>query len=426
VRAALVLACLPFLMGTILRWPLFGICFFMMTDFVRPQDLTWGFEEVRFALVISLTTLVAYLAQSRRFRSVPAPRSEPLLIGLGVVMLLSAATAAVSVETALDWWSRYVKIVVFCVLIARVVDTRRRLTTVVAAIVFGVGILASWAFLQHFQGNERLEGIGNGGDQNNSNHLGAIFALTLPLNVALAVSSRKGSWTRLGAMALVPVILADVIFTQSRAAYLATVALTGAAILKKRIRRKVLGWALVCGVLGGIVGVGKYASRAETIVSDGSRGAQAEDGSIALRIQLWQHAVEFFSRNPLTGMGPQNAGLLIKNETAIAKAKSIHNTYLQLLADGGILCCGFWCFALLAGWQDSRAAVRVATAKGDAELARYGLALELGISGFVAASMFHSFEYLEIPYWVFTLAGVVRGLAVRSTGSPEESRAATL
>jgi probable O-glycosylation ligase (exosortase A-associated) len=412
-RAALVLACLPFVVVMILRSPVLGAATFIYTDFVRPQDLTWGFEEVRFALVVALATLVGYLINRRKFDPVRAPRSEPWLVALLLAMLLSSATAAVSVETSLDWNTRFVKIVIFCAILARVTDTRARLDRILSALVFGVGLLAAWAFEQHFRGNERLEGIGNGGDQNNSNHLGAIFCLALPINVAVAANARRGSWTRVGAMALIPVMLADIVFTQSRAAYLATAALAGAALLKKKIRKKVLGWAIVCGVLGGIVGLQKFAERAETIVSQGKQGARAEDGSIGLRFILWGHAVDYLAQSPVTGVGQQNSALLIKHDTNIAKAKSIHNTYLQLAADGGLACLLLWIATMLAGFRDARAAQREALDAGQVELWRVGLALELGLSGFAAASMFHSFDYLELPYWVVTLAGVARGLVAR-------------
>src|SRR2546421_12680698 len=123
-----------------------------------------------------------------------------------------------------------------------------------------------------------------------------------------------------------PIILADIVFTQSRAAYLATAALAAAAALKRPIRKKVLAAGLVCGLIAGAVGIGKYTQRAETIVTEGARGAQAYDGSVATRILLWQHALEFFGRNPITGVGLMNSGLLIKEETSIGKAKSLRNT----------------------------------------------------------------------------------------------------
>src|SRR5438105_7219355 len=101
IRAAIVLGCLPLILIFILRAPAVGIATFIATDFVRPQDLTWGFEEVRFALVIALATLAGYAAQPGKFRPVKTPRSEPFLVGLMVAMLVSTATSAVSIETSL-------------------------------------------------------------------------------------------------------------------------------------------------------------------------------------------------------------------------------------------------------------------------------------------------------------------------------------
>jgi probable O-glycosylation ligase (exosortase A-associated) len=411
VRAALVLGLIPFIVGAILRWPFFGLLLFIATDFVRPQDLTWGFEEVRFALTLSLATLVAFAVQRKSFKPVTAPSGEKWMLLLGFGMLLSMATA-VSVEVAWDWNSRFLKILVFCLLLARMTDSRERLDKAIATFVFGVGALGAWAFLQHFQGNERLEGIGNGGDQNNSNHLGAVFVLVFPFSVAVATNLPKG-WLRRGAFALIPVFLADIVFTQSRAAYIALVTMIGVGVLKKKIRRKVLLFCFVGAIVAIPVGFEKYKDRFETTFTDGTRGVKAEDGSIGLRFLLWQHALEFFSRNPLTGVGSQNAGVLIKTETSIGKAKSIHNTYLQLLADLGLLGFTAWLGALLAGLRDARTAQRVADATDDPALWRYSLACEMAIIGFFPACGFHSFEYIEPPYWVVCFAGVIRGLAVR-------------
>src|SRR5437763_11602696 len=109
-RAALVLSCLPFIIVAILNRPFLGVVAFVLTDFVRPQDLTWGFEEVRFALVLSLATLAGYLFARGRFKPLARGSAEPFLIALAIFMALSTVQAAASVEVAWDGNVRVVEL----------------------------------------------------------------------------------------------------------------------------------------------------------------------------------------------------------------------------------------------------------------------------------------------------------------------------
>src|SRR4051794_35966497 len=98
---------MPFLVGLILSRPYFGACLFIFTTFIRPQNLTWGFEEVRFALVVSLATAIGYFLRRRSFEPGARASAIPWIWALMAAMLLSTVTAQVSTETSLFWNDKF-------------------------------------------------------------------------------------------------------------------------------------------------------------------------------------------------------------------------------------------------------------------------------------------------------------------------------
>lgn len=415
-RAALILSFMPFLVALILSRPYFGVCLFIFTTFIRPQNLTWGFEEVRFQLVVSLATAVGYFLKRKTFNQGAKAAAIPFIWAMMVGMLLSTATAAVSVETSLNWNDKFLKIAIFCTLLTYMVDRRERIGQTFFWYLAGMGALALWAFQQHFMGNERLEGIGNGGDLDNSNGIACAFAMALPLT--LAASANTASTERLkkwGLFLLAPFFCLTTVFSQSRAGYLAIAAAGLVAMRHRKLRVKVAAVMLAGGIF---FASSKYASRAETIVQQGRGLANSQDGSIALRVILWGLAIDYWSQSPITGVGQQNSALLVK-ETNIGKAKSIHNTWIQILVDGGLITFLAYLAALFSGLRDLGRARRDATRRRDREMWNWTVGIECSLAAYAASSTFNSWDYLEMSYWLLALSGVIRSVTAREAGELE-------
>lgn len=415
-RAALILAVMPFLVGLILSRPYFGACLFIFTTFIRPQNLTWGFEEVRFALVVSLATAIGYLLKRRSFEPGARASAIPWIWALMAAMLLSTLTAQVSAETSWFWNDKFFKIAIFSTLLTFIVDRRERIDRTFFWYLAGMGALALWAFQQHFKGNERLEGIGNGGDIDHSNGIACAFAMALPLALAAGMNTPKTQrLRRWGLLGLAPLFCIDTVFTQSRAGYLAIGAAGITAMRHRKLRVKV---AAVM-VAGGLLFVSSsYVKRAETIVQQGAGLGRSEDGSIALRVVLWEMAFDYWTQSPITGVGQQNSALLVK-QTNIGKAKSIHNTWMQILVDGGVLAFAAYAGAMVAGLSDLRRARRDAVRRQDREVWNWTVAVECSMAAFAASATFNSFDYLEMPYWLLALSGTIRSVTAREAGEVE-------
>ncbi len=400
---------MPFLVGLIIAYPFFGSCLFVFTTFIRPQNLTWGFEEVRFALVVALATALGYMVKRRHFKPGAHAACVPWLWALMGAMLLSTLTAQVSVTKSLEWNDRFFKIAVFSTLLTYVVDRRERIEKTFFWYVAGMATLALWAFQQHFLGNERLEGIGNGGDIDHSNGIACAFAMCVPLALAEAANTpRRHRLRRLGLFFLPLLLCVDVVFTQSRAGYLAIGTAGLAALRHRKLRWKVL----LVMILGASLFLStKYMKRAETIVEQGRGLDQSQDGSIATRVRLWGLAFDHWTESPVTGVGQQNSGELVKS--VIGKSKSIHNTWMQVLVDGGALSLICYLGAVLAGISDLGRARRDAARRGDKATWNWTVAIECSLAAFAASATFNSFDYLEMPYWLLALAGVIRSVMNR-------------
>ena len=413
---------MPFLVGLILSRPYFGACLFIFTTFIRPQNLTWGFEEVRFALVVSLATALGYFLKRRTFRPAGGAAAIPWLWALMGAMLLSTLTARVSADTSLFWNDKFFKIAIFSTLLTFIVDRRERIDRTFFWYLAGMGTLALWAFEQHFQGNDRLEGIGNGGDIDHSNGIACAFVMALPLTLAAGANTpRSQPLRRWGLYGLAPIFCLDTVFTQSRAGYLALGAAGLFAMRHRKLRWKVAAVMLV-GALA-FFSMKQYAKRFETIVEQGRGLDRSQDGSIATRVVLWEMAFDMWTESPVTGVGQQNSALIVK-QTQIGKAKSIHNTWFQILADGGALAVIAYAGAVLAGLADLRRARRDAVRRDDREIWNWTVAVECSLVAFAASGTFNSFDYLEMPYWLLALSGTIRSVTAREAGEVYTARAA--
>jgi O-antigen ligase len=263
---------------------------------------------------------------------------------------------------------------------------------------------------------------GGGGDPNVQ---AAAFVASMFLIIGLlSVYKRRAARTwLLLAFALVTL---GFIATQSRGGLIALVVATVATlVLAPRHRKRILGLIGVAGIaIGVLVSVRPDALSRITNLGGGSSG----------RSDLWTVAWRVFTAHPLFGVGIGNftvvenryvlrPGYINRIQYLTDVPYLVHNTYLQLLAEAGVVGLAAFLIVVFGSLHASWRAVALFEAQGRIEYADLTRALMMGTIGMLTAVFFIS-DGDDLRLWVLLGLGPVmltlatRGPTARARGRP--------
>jgi len=253
----------------------------------------------------------------------------------------------------------------------------------------------------------------------NYDGFGAFMVIGAGFCAFLALAA-DGKWIRRALMLTAGLCLVGVVASFARGAFLAAVAVGLAAWWRSPNK----GTALLAGVVGVITfGVAAsllfgdaYWSEMETIL----QGTQEETGED--RWVMWSAGWEVFVNHPILGAGPGNWGV---RATEIFRPgelggqytynvidlydRELHNDYMTILAEVGILGISLFIWLLIDFWRRNRD-LRTGHAEevwrqlgGRLDLHYVALGLEAAMVGWMAAAFFYS---LAGTHWLFTILGL--------------------
>jgi O-antigen ligase len=251
------------------------------------------------------------------------------------------------------------------------------------------------------------------------------LALVLVPGLALAFFALPGARTATERWLLVAsagVIAISLLETGSRGGLVALGATFAAGLvlggrLRLRVLAALLGFAALGAAYFAIAAPPQVAGRITHFTGGGGSG----------RTDLWAIAENVARDHPLAGVGIGNFETVERSyasrttnlpaiDLILDQTHVVHNTYLELLAELGVV--GLACFVALVaaslrlGWRAVRACARA----GQTDLELIGRGLLVGLSGMLAASVFLSAEY-EKQLWL--LLGFAAALAsVARAGLP--------
>jgi O-antigen ligase len=162
--------------------------------------------------------------------------------------------------------------------------------------------------------------------------IGLIIAAGLLLQ-AMIISQTRASW--LAAMLVLPVVLIFYLFPE---------------IKSGDYRKKIASGALLT-----IVAVGILVSMNYQVIS--SRMAVANDelqsivnnghvGSVGARYYLWVYGLDKWAESPLVGWGNSAVVLKMPENSDIYQLTHLHNTYIEVMVQGGIIALGLFLTAI--------------------------------------------------------------------------------
>jgi O-antigen ligase len=233
----------------------------------------------------------------------------------------------------------------------------------------------------------------------NPNDLATLSMITLGVALGFAFSRQSPGIVRLGAALGAVLLLAVMLLTQSRGAFIGLIAGIGPALFWRSLARpaRVLTvLAVLAVIIGPLVPPAAWERllNMEKLTSTSTIAEADPEGSAAERFEIQKVGLQIFLANPTFGIG---LGAYPHENARYAPEigmKDTHNTYLRLLAEVGLPGCILWC-ALV--WSVLRFAYRRRRSSDD-DLATQQAWLERALWGYLVAGIFGSYSKLTLPY----------------------------
>jgi O-antigen ligase len=403
-----------------------GLCAFTFLSFLElllvTEDKSFSFLKVAgFLLMISWLAHIS----TRRDKSESFVAEHPQFTFILVLFLtwaLLSASWAESPGRAIDTTSRYFQNMILFLIVYTAVRERRHATWVAWAWLAGATVATVPAMLNPptYEDDLTVRISGTIGDPNELAAL--LVAGTVFAGVLAAIT--KESALRVAAGSAVVLFLAGIVYTVSRGGLLALfIALIAACLLAGRWR----GRTLVVAALALMTMVIYFASFAGLDARDRVTTVQGGSG----RTDIWKVGWRMVEDEPIHGIGSGNfpissihyllqPGAIERDEFIIDSPKVAHNTYLQILAELGIV--GLALFLTIIGFAMSCAlkAARWFGSHGDTEMELVARGMVVALVGILAADFFISEQYGKQLWLLLGLGPALYGVARRTY--PEEKK----
>ena len=400
-----------------------GLLLFTVVLYFRPQDYWPWLAAANVALVPAILTLVAFIPSQLATEGTLSARPREV----NLILLLCAAAClsvplAISPPDALDkLWESCIKNAITFVFIVNVVRTERRLSVMLWLALGVTAVLSVWALNDYRLGNlavegYRVEGRSTGGMFENTNDLGIHLVTMLPLAVALALS-RRGVVRKLVFGACAALILATVVVTFSRGAFLGLLASGVLLAWKFGRRRRLLVFAVMAVTVVALLAAapGEYWVRLASIFNP----ALDRFGSSVARSELLKRAFVVTLANPVFGVGIGNFVL------TSPRAQVTHNAYMQVAAEMGVAAALLYTMFIVAPLRRLRLIERETFAARRASQFYYlAVGLQASLVAYMVSSFFASVAFYLYAYYLVGYAVCLRRLYRAAAEEGREGAAA--
>jgi O-antigen ligase len=356
-----------------------------------------------------------------------AHKGITLLLLAFVTWTLLSVTWAESSSAVLTSLGRYIPNFVVFFLIYAAADKRSHVPALLAFFVLGAAVAATDGVVNPPTVTLATDVSRTGGTFGDPNYLAAVLVVALALGGALASMRSVLPLVRVGAMIACALSIAGILLSVSRGGLIALgVALVTSVFVAGKWRARLA----VLTVLIGIVTVGYFGFYASAAVRQ--RVTQSNGGSG--RTDIWSVGWRMVKAHPLNGVGAGNfpisgrqyllqPGLTTHAQYILDAPKVAHNTYLELLAEGGIPALALFLAIVGLSLRCIHKAWRAFRKSKDREMELVCYALFAGLLGFLVASVFLSEEYSK-QLWILLAFGPfllrVSALPQRSSGKPTQ------
>ena len=344
-------------------------------------------------LAVGMLLAFAVVSLPMTTRAIPWNRKHPwviafLIFGVATAGFQSVLRGGLPYTQLVVLLFSFAAVVIFYFLIPYVVTSRRDLDLFLWSLALGAmcSVLAGFVF-----GPVNEEASGRfAGSTANPNTLALNLSTILPLAFALLFSPRSlfGKFVLLGAISL---SVAGVVTSLSRSAIVSLAAMWGLWVVRFRRANALHLLVPTIAIAAGIFWFAPAAleERMSQVSTD------SRDGSIQTRIAQYYWAMDAFIKHPIGGVGLQQfAPYMAKREKRIP-ANVVHNAYLGVAAEMGLLGLVPIVALSLLAWKDYSLVLRIARSLRELKddqlevLAQRASFAQIAYLGTLLAAQFH-------------------------------------
>jgi probable O-glycosylation ligase (exosortase A-associated) len=419
--AAFVFSAIPF----VIFRPFVGVLLWTWFAFFNPHRFAFGFAyDFPFSEVIAIATAIGLVVSSER-KWLPGDALLPVWI-LWVLWMNVTTLFALSPDDAHEHWARAMKIQLTTLFAIMATTTQKRLTVLLAVISFSVGFYGIKGGMFAIATGGRFQVLGPEESFIEGNTaLGLALVMCLPIMWYLSRQAPTMLVRRfvLGCMGLCALAI---LATQSRGAFLAIIAMSGALWLASGGRLRVLVVLAVVGISIVTFMPDSWAERMHTIRT------YDQDESALGRINAWWFAYRLALDHPIVGGGFETftKDLFMRYAPNPLDFHDAHSIYFEALAEHGFVGLGLFVLLLVLAMRCAagirRATRDVPDLKWAWDLSSLLLASLIGYS---VGGAFLGLAYFDLYYdliaAVLVLKGLVR-LRLQSLNAPASASGAAV
>jgi len=390
--------------------PFLGLLVLILIHFVQPGELIPALGPFRVELVYGLLLLLSFVVHRASTPTAPSLTSPILRAAL---MLLGYAALTVPFAIwrggALDQTIELAKLVFILFFIATLIDSRFRLRSIVWVLVVLLAWYAGSAMNAYLKGEYVLKeglmrAVGVSSAVGDPNALAGLTVGLLPFLLA-AIRFSRGILARLLLLPILPLAIATVVVSGSRASMLALAAVGIYFVF--RSKHKALSFACYVA-LALVIWVGMPEQYQQRYLSP-ARYAQGDelDDSNELRLRIWKAGWRMFLDHPVLGVGAgqfRTAYGTVYSGREHGPWMQPHNLLVQVgceLGLVGLVIFGYFVFQIV---KANRSILRLKGRSAYKVNYEVGVACGALLAGVAVVSVFGHTLYR--PYW-YLLGGMV-------------------
>lgn len=402
--------------GALVYSPYLGVLVYWFYAVLRPQYMwQWAlvvYPMLEWSRIVAIATMVAAAVHFLSAGATSAPGqgrsrfsfAHWLVIYFGILIIFTHYVTSLehnwlNERIFLDYMKFFIMFGVSTIL----VHTIRQIWILYVMVAVVLGYIAYEVNIEYvLKGYLGIYHNGYGGMDNNG--AGLMLAMGVPLCYFTWLGVRK--WWRWGFAICIPGIVHSVLMTYSRGAMVSLVIVVPLLFLRSPRKTWFVAAAIVMAFLLPIMAGPQIRKRFFSIEQ------HEVDATANSRRQAWTAAWEIIRENPWFGIGIRNSGPKVAEYTGGNTA--VHNQYLQLGADCGLVGLTAYLAMLGGAWFGLRRVRRYLAGRDDDEALRIrtmASGLECALLIFCVAALFLSVEVFELPYFLMFLAMQLATLA---------------
>lgn len=273
------------------------------------------------------------------------PHHFHIIIFIFIMWNIASVLWSVEVDVTIKSIQTYIQLGIMVWILWDLYTTKKALKALLQAYILGAYVSIGSTIINYLSGKEAF--IYSGGRYAakgfNPNDMGLILALGIPVAWYLAVSESsiwKIQWLRLVNYFYIPAAIIGILLTASRGSLIAAVPAIFFIIMSTSRFRPVQRSLILL-----TLGVSIFAIQPMIPMSNIQRLSSIPDSvtksDLGGRVRLWRISVATFSEHPLLGVGSGSMN------TSRQLGSQVHNTYLSVLTELGLIGFSFFIFMLV-------------------------------------------------------------------------------